>query len=64
PGGVTCLLLFGPWRDKMVHYTFWSLAVQNVSSYPLAPGGIKCFVVPCGPWRDKMFHCTLWSLAG
>ena len=41
----------------------WSLAAQNVSLYPLVPGGTKCFNVPFGPWRDKMFHCTLWSLA-
>ena len=42
----------------------WSLAAQNVSLYPLVPGGIKCFIVPFGPWRNKMFHCTLWPLAG
>jgi hypothetical protein len=40
-----------------------SLAAQNVLLYLLAPGGIKCFIVPFGPWRDKMFHCTLWPLA-
>jgi hypothetical protein len=32
-----------------------SLAAQNVSLYLLAPGGIKCFIVPFGPWRDKCF---------
>jgi hypothetical protein len=41
----------------------WSLAAQNVLLYLLAPGGIKCFILPFGPWRDKMFHCTFWSLA-
>ncbi|MFN5088840.1 MAG: hypothetical protein ACK5F6_02400 [Bacteroidota bacterium] len=35
----------------------------RVISCYLAPGGIKCFIVPFGPWRDKMFHCTTWSLA-
>jgi len=33
PGGVTCLLLFGPWRHKMFHCTLWPLAVQNVPLY-------------------------------
>jgi len=32
----------------------WSLAAQNVSLYPLAPGGTKCFIVPLGPWRHKI----------
>ena len=54
PGGVTCLLLFGPWRDKMFHCTFWSLAVQNVPLYHLVPGGTKCFIIPFSPWRDKI----------
>jgi hypothetical protein len=26
PGGVTSLLLFGPWRHKMFQCTLWSLA--------------------------------------
>lgn len=34
----------------------WPLAAQNVSLYLLAPGGIKCFIVPFCPWRYKMFH--------
>jgi hypothetical protein len=41
----------------------WPLAAQNVSLYPLAPGGTKCFIVPFSPWRHKMFHHTLWPLA-
>jgi hypothetical protein len=32
PGGVTCFLLFGPWRHKMFHHTLWPLAALNVSS--------------------------------
>ena len=36
-----------------------SLAAQNVLLYLLAPGGIKCFIVPFGPWRDKFYkHAT------
>jgi hypothetical protein len=38
----------------------WSLAAQNVSMYPLVPGGTKCFIIPFGPWRHKMFHCTIF----
>ncbi|MFN6022059.1 MAG: hypothetical protein ACK49F_16900, partial [Bacteroidota bacterium] len=51
PGGIKCLIIpFGPWRDKMFHCTFWSLAAQNVPLYLLVPGGIKCSIIPFGPW--------------
>ena len=36
-----------------------SLAAQNVSMYPLVPGGIKCFIVPFGPWRDNPINMRL-----
>ena len=37
----------------------WPLAAQNVSLYPLAPGGIKCFIDLFGPWRHKSYkHAT------
>jgi hypothetical protein len=27
PGGTKCFIVpFGPWRHKMFHFTFWSLA--------------------------------------
>jgi hypothetical protein len=34
----------------------WPLAAQNVSLYPLAPGGIKCFIDLFGPWRHKILQ--------
>jgi hypothetical protein len=58
PGGVTCLLLFGPWRDKCFIVPFGPKRHKMFHNTPLAPGGTKCFIVPFGPRRHKMFHNT------
>ena len=34
----------------------WSLAAQNISLYPLVPGGTNVFIVPLCALRPKMLE--------
>ena len=43
-------------RRGHMSLAIWSLAAQNVSMYPLVPGGINVFIVPLCALRNKMLE--------